>query len=227
MTENTTPQVLFRTKSVAVSSDAEGIDPRTDKSLMQTVVITYADNQNHAIYLNIPLEEAKRRFEKTMVERSDFEIEEEGWDAEVSVIAVADEILISSNLGNQAARINDHFMGQIENMGKRKSHGIDLITQADVDEDSESIRVRVVPKTLLEMTDSPDGTSMKLALAPGYPYEDLDVDFGESKEICITCHSSDAEIIINASEFLSSEASINQIRENDGEITLQVIPVFE
>lgn len=87
-------QVKFREGQIAISNDP---DTRT------AVIIEYNDLKSYAIYLDMPVAEAKQRFTQRMNERSDFEIEREGWEAKVSQISITDEIHICGDWSDQVA----------------------------------------------------------------------------------------------------------------------------
>lgn len=76
-------------------------------------VISYADNQNHAVYLNVSMEEAKRRFTERMNERHPFEVEREGWDATINLTGITDELWIMGTAGRDFQDFSQQLMQQV------------------------------------------------------------------------------------------------------------------
>ena len=72
-------------------------EPQTYSHL--TYIIVYAHDKNQAIYFDMSLDEAKQRFEHKMNNRTDYEIEFEGWDATINQVYIeSDELYIIGNI---------------------------------------------------------------------------------------------------------------------------------
>ncbi|WP_166256320.1 hypothetical protein [Marinobacter salicampi] len=65
------------------------------------VIIEYNDLKSFALYLDMPLDEAKARFTQRMNDRAPYEAQHEGWDAKVSRFGITDEIHICGDWNDQ------------------------------------------------------------------------------------------------------------------------------
>lgn len=77
-------------------------------------IVTYANGQCRQFYLNVDKRDAMERFERVMLERTNFEIEDEGWEASIETIAFDEhgECFIAKNSGDQIRRLMAELMEQ-------------------------------------------------------------------------------------------------------------------
>lgn len=102
-----TQEVTFTTGTVITPKEGESA----------AIVISYANNQNHAVFINVSEKEARRRFTKRMNNRHPFEIEREGWEATIGMVAITDELWIEGTAGRDLQDLSNQLMQQM--MGKQ------------------------------------------------------------------------------------------------------------